>query len=196
MYYYLINAKYLMLAQPSKQNCNSSFSYCTLEISSGGKTILKGGSTSKGRVRASPGSKDLRQVLNNCSDPVFLDFMQRCLAWSPSDRVTSQDALRHVWFKPSLGGQAPLHSITNYNNQNQFKRRPTVAVTSNNLRNRNESLGLHKGGAVADVENKGVWESVDRGICSIVFVPAFDSQSFIRGDFHYCVQREGRPAPT
>lgn len=47
---------------------------------------------SRGRKRK-PNSKSLQQVLNKCSDELFLDFIRRCLDWNPLSRITPLEAL-------------------------------------------------------------------------------------------------------
>lgn len=48
---------------------------------------------SRGKRRI-PGSKDLSYVLK-CEDPIFLDFIEKCLEWDPVKRLTPDEALRH-----------------------------------------------------------------------------------------------------
>eukprot|EP01029_Cantina_marsupialis_P006502 TRINITY_DN1714_c0_g1_i1.p1 TRINITY_DN1714_c0_g1~~TRINITY_DN1714_c0_g1_i1.p1 ORF type:complete len:508 (-),score=120.37 TRINITY_DN1714_c0_g1_i1:440-1963(-) len=50
---------------------------------------------SRGRKRL-PGTKDLQMVLR-CSDSNFIDFLQGCLHWEPSKRMTPLEALQHPW---------------------------------------------------------------------------------------------------
>jgi dual specificity tyrosine-phosphorylation-regulated kinase 2/3/4 len=50
---------------------------------------------SRGKRRI-PGTKLLKNVLK-CDDPVFLDFIERCLEWDPEKRLTPDEALRHEW---------------------------------------------------------------------------------------------------
>lgn len=50
---------------------------------------------SRGKKRI-PGAKSVEQVLK-CTDPIFIDFIQRCLEWDPAKRLTPDDALRHEW---------------------------------------------------------------------------------------------------
>ncbi|KAI9304494.1 kinase-like domain-containing protein [Cunninghamella echinulata] len=52
---------------------------------------------SKGK-RRSPGTKNLAQVLR-CNDPLFLDFIQRCLCWDPRYRMTAIEAMDHEWIQ-------------------------------------------------------------------------------------------------
>ena len=47
---------------------------------------------SRGRKRR-PNTKTLSQILNNCTDLMFLDFLDRCLDWDPIARITPLEAL-------------------------------------------------------------------------------------------------------
>jgi dual specificity tyrosine-phosphorylation-regulated kinase 2/3/4 len=49
--------------------------------------------SSKGKRRR-PSTKTLAQSLN-CGDEVFVDFLARCMRWSPDARMTPEDALKH-----------------------------------------------------------------------------------------------------
>uniref|UniRef100_A0A1A7XKM4 dual-specificity kinase n=2 Tax=Iconisemion striatum TaxID=60296 RepID=A0A1A7XKM4_9TELE len=50
---------------------------------------------SKGKKRK-PSSIELSAALKN-NDPLFLDFIQRCLAWDPTKRMTPDEGLQHQW---------------------------------------------------------------------------------------------------
>ncbi|TRY54549.1 hypothetical protein DNTS_033413 [Danionella cerebrum] len=50
---------------------------------------------SKGKKRR-PSSKDLATVLKT-NDALFLDFIQRCLIWDPSKRMTPDEGMQHEW---------------------------------------------------------------------------------------------------
>ncbi|XP_035646181.1 dual specificity tyrosine-phosphorylation-regulated kinase 4-like [Oncorhynchus keta] len=52
---------------------------------------------SKGRKRR-PNSKDLASVLKT-DDPLFLDFLQHCLTWDPTKRMTPDEAMQHEWIQ-------------------------------------------------------------------------------------------------
>uniref|UniRef100_A0A8C7NRM5 dual-specificity kinase n=1 Tax=Oncorhynchus mykiss TaxID=8022 RepID=A0A8C7NRM5_ONCMY len=52
---------------------------------------------SRGRKRR-PNSKDLASVLKT-NDPVFLDFIKRCLTWDPKKRMTPDEAMQHEWIQ-------------------------------------------------------------------------------------------------
>ncbi|CDH51990.1 kinase-like protein [Lichtheimia corymbifera JMRC:FSU:9682] len=60
--------------------------------SSGNPRIIP---NSRGKKRR-PGTKTLAQVLR-CTDPRFLDFVERCLQWDPERRMTPDQALCHDW---------------------------------------------------------------------------------------------------
>lgn len=64
--------------------------------------IYAGGRSRRGKMRGSPGSKDLVTALKGCDDPLFLDFMRRCMEWDPSARMTPSQALRHAWLRRRL----------------------------------------------------------------------------------------------
>jgi dual specificity tyrosine-phosphorylation-regulated kinase 2/3/4 len=49
----------------------------------------------KARTRV-PGSKTLKEVLKT-DDEEFLDFVTRCLDWSPEDRMNADQGLAHPW---------------------------------------------------------------------------------------------------
>lgn len=51
---------------------------------------------SQGRIRM-PGTKTLPGALK-CNDPQFLDLLEQCLQWDPSQRIGPEQALQHPWF--------------------------------------------------------------------------------------------------
>jgi len=76
--------------------------YCTMATLPDGSTVLQGGRSRRGKLRGPPGSKDLVTALKGCDDPLFLDFMRRCMDWDPSTRMTPSQALRHAWLRRRL----------------------------------------------------------------------------------------------
>lgn len=64
--------------------------------------MLSGGLSRRGKPRGPPGSKDLKRALKGCDDPLFLDFIKRCLEWDPENRITPVQALRHAWLRRRL----------------------------------------------------------------------------------------------
>lgn len=67
-----------------------------------GMTVLNGGMSRRGKLRGPPGSKSLTQALKGCDDPLFLDFVKKCLDWDPERRMTPSAALRHGWLRRRL----------------------------------------------------------------------------------------------
>ena len=63
---------------------------------------------SRGRKRK-PNTKSLQQILNKCSDSLFLDFISRCLDWSPLSRITPLEALQHDWILSGLPEKVLIH---------------------------------------------------------------------------------------
>jgi dual specificity tyrosine-phosphorylation-regulated kinase 2/3/4 len=55
---------------------------------------------SRGKLRK-PFGKPLKLIIGN-EDPDFLDFVEKCLEWDPEERMTPDDALRHVWVLKGL----------------------------------------------------------------------------------------------
>lgn len=60
------------------------------------------GRSRRGKIRGIPGSKNLTAALKGCDDPLFLDFLKRCLDWDPSARLTPSQALRHAWLRRKM----------------------------------------------------------------------------------------------
>ncbi|XP_062872141.1 dual specificity tyrosine-phosphorylation-regulated kinase 4-like, partial [Trichomycterus rosablanca] len=50
-----------------------------------------------GRPRI-PGSKNLSRILNTDNE-LFLDFLNRCLTWNPTMRLSAKEALQHPWIQ-------------------------------------------------------------------------------------------------
>jgi dual specificity tyrosine-phosphorylation-regulated kinase 2/3/4 len=67
-----------------------------------GSSALQGGRSRRGKPRGIPGSKDFSTALKGCDDPLFIDFLKRCLDWDPSTRMTPAQALRHAWLRRRL----------------------------------------------------------------------------------------------
>lgn len=76
--------------------------YCSVGTTNDGTVHLQGGRSRRGKPRGPPASKEMVQALKGCDDPLFLDFMKRCLDWDPSCRITPQLALRHQWLRRRL----------------------------------------------------------------------------------------------
>lgn len=76
--------------------------YCTVATNPDGSTSYKPGRSRRGKYRGAPGSKELSKALKVCDDPLFVDFLQRCLEWDPAARMTPPQALRHGWLRRRL----------------------------------------------------------------------------------------------
>ncbi|KAK3103657.1 hypothetical protein FSP39_020812 [Pinctada imbricata] len=76
--------------------------YCTVTTLPDGSVSLNGGRSRRGKTRGPPGTKDWVTALKGCDDPLFLDFMKRCLEWDPVTRMTPSQALRHAWLRRRL----------------------------------------------------------------------------------------------
>ncbi|TRY71068.1 hypothetical protein TCAL_12630 [Tigriopus californicus] len=76
--------------------------YCTATTLPDGSTVLNGGRSRRGKPRGPPGSRELQTALKGCDDPLFLDFIRRCLEWDPVTRMTPNAALRHAWLRRRL----------------------------------------------------------------------------------------------
>ena len=62
---------------------------------------------SRGMLRI-PGTKSLQSILS-CSSASFVDFIERCLDWDPSTRITPFEALLHDWIIEGLPPKVLLH---------------------------------------------------------------------------------------
>jgi serine/threonine protein kinase len=60
---------------------------------------------SRGKVRI-PNSRSLEGSLRT-SEPVFVDFIDKCLDWDPLSRLTPKEALCHSWIKEQQPGVCP-----------------------------------------------------------------------------------------
>ena len=76
--------------------------YCTVASNADGTTSFRAGRSRRGKYRGPPGSKELSKALKVCDDPLFVDFLQRCLEWDPAARMTPPQALRHGWLRRRL----------------------------------------------------------------------------------------------
>eukprot|EP00002_Diphylleia_rotans_P024234 TRINITY_DN4776_c0_g5_i2.p1 TRINITY_DN4776_c0_g5~~TRINITY_DN4776_c0_g5_i2.p1 ORF type:complete len:498 (-),score=82.56 TRINITY_DN4776_c0_g5_i2:798-2291(-) len=59
---------------------------------------------SRGKKRT-PSSKNL-YIATRCNDPVFIDFLARCLDWDPARRMNPEEAMQHEWITSVCGGFA------------------------------------------------------------------------------------------
>ncbi|KAJ8007062.1 hypothetical protein DPEC_G00113670 [Dallia pectoralis] len=106
---------------------------------------------SKGRKRR-PNSKDLAGVLKT-NDPLFLDFIKRCLTWDPKKRMTPDEAVRHEWIQDA--------HLNKFRPRTQSDRRPSSeprAQSSNNLENNHniEQQTSHKPALINRIVEKTI----------------------------------------
>ncbi|XP_037082345.1 dual specificity tyrosine-phosphorylation-regulated kinase 4-like, partial [Pollicipes pollicipes] len=66
----------------------------------------------KGRRRR-PASRPLAAALKT-TDPVFVDFIEKCLTWDPARRLTPEEAVRHPFLSGRVGAlpQPPAPTVT------------------------------------------------------------------------------------
>jgi dual specificity tyrosine-phosphorylation-regulated kinase 2/3/4 len=62
---------------------------------------------SRGKLRKVLG-KPLGLVIGD-EDPDFTDFVERCLMWNPTQRLSPDDALKHIWILKGLPPQVLIH---------------------------------------------------------------------------------------
>ncbi|KAM7533027.1 hypothetical protein Aperf_G00000127297 [Anoplocephala perfoliata] len=72
--------------------------YC-MEINEDNNVILRPHKTKRGKIRDIPGAKTLKSSLKGRDEPVFLDFLSKCLQWMPEERITPREAFRHEWLR-------------------------------------------------------------------------------------------------
>ncbi|XP_068152645.1 putative dual specificity tyrosine-phosphorylation-regulated kinase 3 homolog isoform X2 [Drosophila tropicalis] len=76
--------------------------YCTVRTISDGMVVLTGGQSRRGKPRGPPCSKTLSKALDDCKDPLFLNFIRGCLEWDADKRLTPSEALKHPWLRRRL----------------------------------------------------------------------------------------------
>ncbi|XP_036363387.1 dual specificity tyrosine-phosphorylation-regulated kinase 2-like [Octopus sinensis] len=128
--------------------------YCTVSTLPDGSSVINGGRSRRGKPRGSPGSKEIMAALKGCDDPLFLDFMRRCLEWDPNSRMTPSQALRHAWLRRRLPKPPPNE------NRDTNSMSTTIATIGNNgtntnvgTLNRRNSTGNNRNGAVPKLAN-------------------------------------------
>ncbi|WIA15692.1 hypothetical protein OEZ85_002317 [Tetradesmus obliquus] len=108
---------------------------------------------SRGKVR-NPGSKSLWSVLR-CQDPVFVDFLEKCLRWDPAERLTPEQAMAHPWMQDQMTNRLGSFKQTSRTRQDQAqapgagKLQPTSVMAA-------AAAALNAGGAVGKAAAKAV----------------------------------------
>lgn len=103
--------------------------YCTVTSLPDGTVVLNGGRSRRGKVRGPPGTKDLATALRNCDDPLFVDFLRRCLEWDQTARMTPSAALRHAWLRRRLP-RPPATTVSSSSSANAAIATTTTAVSA------------------------------------------------------------------
>jgi len=62
------------------------------------KPILK--PNSSGTIRT-PNARTLEDLMGD-EDPLFVDFISKCIEWERSDRMNPEEALSHQWIQEGL----------------------------------------------------------------------------------------------
>jgi len=111
--------------------------YCTVSTLPDGSTVLTGGRSRHGKTRGAPGSKDFVTALKGCDDPLFIDFLKKCLEWEPSQRLIPSQALRHPWLRRRLP-RAPadpnsVNAHTHISEKNKHNRQQSATININKL---------------------------------------------------------------
>ena len=100
-------------------------------------TVLNGGRSRRGKPRGPPGSRELQTALKGCDDPLFLDFIRRCLDWDPVTRMSPNQALRHAWLRRRLPRPPPGGSGGNGSSGASNDKLDSPSGTLNSLRSAN-----------------------------------------------------------
>ncbi|XP_018497702.2 dual specificity tyrosine-phosphorylation-regulated kinase 2-like [Galendromus occidentalis] len=141
--------------------------YCTVTPLPNGDYLLGGGRSRRGKLRGPPGSLKMTTALKGSDDPLFIDFIKRCLEWDPAVRMTPSAALRHAWLRRKLP-RTP---------QTQTSNSTSASVTGSNVVSASTTtsgtivpggggggLGLHR----ADDQGTVRYKSTSNGIPPIV----------------------------
>lgn len=125
--------------------------YCTETIMPDGSTQLTGGRSKRGKPRGPPGSKTMQTALKGCDDPLFLDFIHRCLDWDPASRMTPESALNHAWLRrrvprPSQEGterSGSQQNLQNLHNSSSSSGRINTITGSSRVRSSENTASLN-----------------------------------------------------
>lgn len=112
--------------------------YCSL-VNGEEKPVLTGGRSKRGKYRGPPGTKPLTSALRyggsatGCAaseDACFVDFLQRCLRFDPTQRMTPAEGLRHRWIRRKSSDVAPI--ATTVDHQRRPVHQSEAALTQHN----------------------------------------------------------------
>ena len=117
--------------------------YCTVaETPDGGEQIV-GGRSRRGKYRGPPATRALSTALKTVgeNESAFVDFVQRCLVWEPSERMTPPQALRHVWLRRKA--MPAKHSDENVGSR-PCRRSSMHGLSSSATKRNNDGAGLQQ----------------------------------------------------
>ncbi|CAI2723181.1 unnamed protein product [Schistosoma spindalis] len=112
--------------------------YC-MTMDANGCVVLRSSNTKRGKIRGTPGSRSIVTALKGCEDTVFLDFIKKCLQWTPEERMTPREAFKHEWLRRKLpkspGFRNMSSSVSNPNTMNRVTHTiqlpPNISTTTN-----------------------------------------------------------------
>jgi dual specificity tyrosine-phosphorylation-regulated kinase 2/3/4 len=106
--------------------------------------------SSKGKRRR-PSTKTLAQALN-CGDEIFVDFMARCMRWSPDSRMTPEEALQHPFIddvvpkvmerRGSIQGKSMLPTPSTFNGRTKSTMESSVDRRQRSQTGSNQTGGM------------------------------------------------------
>jgi dual specificity tyrosine-phosphorylation-regulated kinase 2/3/4 len=135
--------------------------YCTV-TQPDGQAKYTDGRNKYGKTRGYPGTKSLNQVLSECDDKSFIDFIKRCLEWDPTKRLTPSQALQHEFINRYRdSSKPPVYLSSKSTINNNYGNYATSASTIHNHHhnhhnnNTNNSNYSHKNLYQSDQSNYG-----------------------------------------
>eukprot|EP01017_Pseudomicrothorax_dubius_P016776 TRINITY_DN1898_c0_g1_i1.p1 TRINITY_DN1898_c0_g1~~TRINITY_DN1898_c0_g1_i1.p1 ORF type:complete len:404 (-),score=59.67 TRINITY_DN1898_c0_g1_i1:58-1269(-) len=106
----------------------------------------------KGRMHY-PGTKNLEELMQ-CEDPLFVDFVRRCLTWYPSRRLTPEQGLLHEWIVSGLPQHIRAHHLQSVKNASQTgfvtydvseeKKQRSFKVKNGGAKNGDQTISMYR----------------------------------------------------
>ena len=62
--------------------------------------------------------------LLDCEDETFVNFIEQCLRWDPSERISARDALMHDFIVKGLPDDIQKEHLRNMNSKNPYNLLP------------------------------------------------------------------------
>lgn len=150
--------------------------YCTVTTLPDGTTVLNGGRSRRGKPRGPPGSRELQTALKGCDDPMFLDFIRRCLEWDPVTRMTPNAALRHGWLRRRLPRPPPTgdkSSVTDSPSGTLTSMRSTT--NSGTSRTNSNNAKMNTIGSMHSASNSGGGSSASAAVTAAAVAAKLDA---------------------